>query len=104
MSETTGLQVTCEKCHHVNPVPAKIIQEAAGRIINAMRMNPRGKDRVIYKCNCGQLLSAREFRAHESVCEVKPSRAAVVAHPHHYHASGNERKKYFEDKGLKRKG
>jgi hypothetical protein len=77
--------IECPHCHH--KLDRDFLMESVGRIISRLRTTYGGPDRVLYKCNCGEVLSAREMREHK--CPVKPKRGDEKL------ASTKEREAYF---------
>ena len=86
----------CTECGHELSIID--LHRAAARIMNSLRKARRGKERVIYKCNCGGLFSAREFRVHESKCPEAPPRGDVLANPMKYRADEQERERYLSER------
>jgi len=88
----------CEHCH--SPIDRDLLLRYAGAIINSRRKIARGKPRVIYKCGCGGLFSAREFRAHETAgCGKAPPRSQVLANPYQWRANEEDIAHYYSEKG-----
>ena len=66
----------------------EFIMHAHGTISARMRATNAGPARVIYRCGCGELFSAREIREHS--CPRKPARGKEQP------ANAAERKLYMD--------
>lgn len=76
-------------CPHCNAELAReFIMHAHGTISARMRTTNAGPAKVIYKCGCGELFSAREIREHS--CSRKPARGKETP------ATAAERKVYLD--------
>lgn len=79
-------QIVCPHCN--TELQREFIMHAHGTISARMRTTNAGPAKVIYKCGCGELFSAREIREHS--CPQKPARGKETP------ATPAERKLYMD--------